>query len=53
MMPVSAAPKTFTSDLRPSRAATIEATVSQLEPVREITQRDGVKTCSPDVLPHM
>jgi ssDNA-binding replication factor A large subunit len=42
-MPASAPPKTFLSDLRPSRAATIEATVSQLEPVREITQRDGVK----------
>ena len=40
-MPTSPPPKTFISDLRPSRAATIEATVAQLEPIREITQRDG------------
>ena len=42
-MPTSVPPRTFISDLRPSRAATIEATVVQLEPVREITQRDGAK----------
>lgn len=43
LMSPSAPPKTFISDLRPSRAATIEAEVAQLEPVREITQRDGTK----------
>ncbi len=37
-------PATFISDLRPSRVATIEATVIQLEPAREITTRDGGKT---------
>ena len=42
-MPTSNPPRTFISDLRPSRAATIEATVVQLEPLREITQRDGAK----------
>lgn len=34
-------PATFISDLRPSRVATIEATVSELEAPREITTRDG------------
>ncbi len=34
-------PATFVADLRPSRVATIEATVSQLEPAREIDTRDG------------
>ncbi len=42
-MPTSAPPKTFISDLRPSRAATVEAAVVKLEPTREITQRDGQK----------
>lgn len=42
-MPSSVPPRTFISDLRPSRAATIEATVLKLEPTREITQRDGQK----------
>ena len=42
-MPTSAPPKTFISDLRPSRVATIEGTVVQLEETREITQRDGTK----------
>ena len=42
-MPTSVPPKTFISDLLSSRAATIEATVVQLEPVREFTQRDGAK----------
>jgi len=40
-MPESKPPATFISDLRPSRVATIEATVSSLEPVREIETRDG------------
>jgi ssDNA-binding replication factor A large subunit len=42
-MPTSTPPKTFISDLRPSRAATIETMVVQLEPIREIIQRDGQK----------
>ncbi len=42
-MSAGTAPRTFISDLRPSRVATIEATVVQLEPAREITQRDGQK----------
>ena len=40
-MAASPPPRTFISDLRPSRVATIEAVVSELEPVREIMQRDG------------
>ncbi|EQD45936.1 protein containing GCN5-related N-acetyltransferase, partial [mine drainage metagenome] len=36
-------PKTFISDLRPGRVATIEATVTKLEPVREVEQRLGGK----------
>jgi replication factor A1 len=42
-MPTSAPPKTFISDLRPGRLATIEATVAKLEPTREIEQRLGGK----------
>jgi ssDNA-binding replication factor A large subunit len=34
-------PKTFISDLRPGRVATIEVTVVKLEPVREVEQRAG------------
>lgn len=34
-------PKTFISDLRPGRVATVEATVATLEPVREVEQRNG------------
>ncbi len=34
-------PKTFISDLRPGRVATIEATVSRLEPTRQVEQRTG------------
>ena len=34
-------PKTFVSDLRPGRVATFEATVTRLEPVREVEQRTG------------
>lgn len=34
-------PKLFIADLRPSKLGTVEATVSQLEAVREITKRDG------------
>jgi ssDNA-binding replication factor A large subunit len=42
-MPTSRLPATFISDLRPSRVATIEATVVRLEPVREVEQRAGGK----------
>ncbi|MCI4364200.1 MAG: hypothetical protein L3K13_07910 [Thermoplasmata archaeon] len=42
-MAASRPPATFISDLRPSRMATLEATVSQLEPVREFEARDGLK----------
>ena len=37
-------PATFITDLRPSRVATVEATVTQLEPSREVGTRDGGKT---------
>ena len=43
-MPESQPPATFISDLRPSRVATIEATVSELQPAREIETRGGRKT---------
>lgn len=43
-MTTSKPPATFISDLRPSRVATIEATVSQLEPAREIPTRSGGTT---------
>ena len=40
-MSASAPPKTFISDLRPGRVATIEVTVAKLEPVRQVEQRSG------------
>jgi len=40
-MPDSKPPATYVADLRPSRVATVEATVAQLEPVREIETREG------------
>ncbi|MCI4321298.1 MAG: OB-fold nucleic acid binding domain-containing protein [Thermoplasmata archaeon] len=40
-MPESRPPATFISDLRPSRVATIEATVSELEAVRDVATREG------------
>jgi ssDNA-binding replication factor A large subunit len=40
-MPTSKPPATFISDLRPSRVATIEATVVRLDPVREVPRREG------------
>ena len=43
-MATSKPPPTYISDLRPSRVATIEATVAQLEPAREITTRQGGTT---------
>jgi ssDNA-binding replication factor A large subunit len=42
-MPESKPPATFISDLKPSKMATIEATVSELRPAREISTRDGRK----------
>ena len=42
-MPESKPPATFISDLRPSRVATIEATVADLEATREIETRDGTR----------
>ena len=43
-MTESAPPRTFISDLRPGRVATIEASVARLEAVREVPQRDGGST---------
>jgi replication factor A1 len=40
-MPESRPPATFISDLRPSRVATIEATVAELEAVRDVETREG------------
>lgn len=34
-------PKTFVSDLRPGRVATVEGTVVHLEPSREVERRGG------------
>ena len=43
-VPDSKPPAIFISDLRPSRVATIDATVSELQPAREIVTRGGRKT---------
>ncbi len=40
-MPEGKPPATFVSDLRPSRVATVEGTVSELGEVREVETRDG------------
>lgn len=40
-MPESKPPMTYISDLRPSHVATVEGTVTELEPVREVEGRDG------------
>jgi len=40
-MPASKPPATFVSDLRPSRVATVEGTVAELEGVREVETREG------------
>ncbi len=39
-MPESKPPATYISDLRPSRVATVEGTVAELEPVRQVEVRD-------------
>ncbi len=41
MATTGAPPKTFISDLRPGRVATVEATVVKLEAVREVDSRMG------------
>ena len=43
-MPTSKPPSTFISDLQPSRVATIEATVVQLDEPREVPKREGGTT---------
>jgi ssDNA-binding replication factor A large subunit len=43
-MPTSQPAKTYISDLRPSRVATLEATVVELQATREIENRQGGKT---------
>ncbi len=43
LVPDGKPPATFIADPRPSRVATVEATVSELEPVREIETRLGGK----------
>lgn len=43
-METSKVPGTFISDLRPSRVATIEATVLQLDAIREVPTRTGGTT---------
>jgi len=40
-VPESQPPATYISDLRPSRVATVEGTVAELEPIREVEVRDG------------
>jgi ssDNA-binding replication factor A large subunit len=42
-MPEGKSPRTFIADLRPSRVATLEATVATLEPAREFAARDGTR----------
>lgn len=42
-MPASRPPATYISDLRPSRVATVEGSVTALEAVREVETRDGVR----------
>ncbi len=37
-------PKTFISDLRPSRVATVDGTIARLEATREVPSRDGGTT---------
>jgi replication factor A1 len=44
VVPTSKPPSTYISDLRPSRVATIEAEVVQLEEPREVPTREGGTT---------
>ena len=49
-MPTSKPPSTFISDLKPSRVATVEATVTKLDSIRELEQRLGGTTRVRNVL---
>ena len=49
-MPTSKPPSTFISDLKPSRVATVEATVAKLDSIREVEQRLGGTTRVRNVL---
>ena len=49
-MPTSKPPSTFISDLKPSRVATVEATVTKLDSIREVEQRLGGTTRVRNVL---
>ena len=49
-MPTSKPPSTFISDLKPSRVATVEATVTRLDSIREVEQRLGGSTRVRNVL---
>ncbi len=40
-MSVGRPPGTYISDLRPSRVATVEGVIRELEPVREVETREG------------
>lgn len=42
-MRASRPPATYVSDLRPSRVATVEGSVTALEAVREVETRDGAR----------
>jgi ssDNA-binding replication factor A large subunit len=43
-MPASKPPATYISDLRPSRVATVEGTVADLESTRDVETREGKVT---------
>ena len=49
-MPTSKLPSTFISDLKPSRVATVEATATKLDLIREVEQRLGGTTRVRNVL---
>ena len=49
-MATSKPPLTFISDLKPSRVATVEATVTKLDSIREVEQRLGGTTRVRNVL---
>ena len=42
-MPTSRPPATYVSDLRPSRMATVEGSITALEAVREVETRGGAR----------
>ena len=49
-MATSKPPSTFISDLKPSRVATVEATVTKLDSIRDVEQRLGGTTRVRNVL---